>query len=83
MRSPLWALFMGFEHENIHLETSSVLFRQLPVSSVVRPVNWKYASTAATEPSSAPANELVGTKESCQQGFSPALHLMCVVAGST
>jgi hypothetical protein len=29
MRSPLWALFMGFEHEKIHLETSSVLFRQV------------------------------------------------------
>ncbi len=59
MRSPLWALFMGFEHEKIHLETSSVLFRQLPVASVVRPLNWKYASTAAAAPASAPANELV------------------------
>ncbi len=29
MNSPLWALFMGFEHEKIHLETSSVLFRQV------------------------------------------------------
>jgi len=59
MRSPLWALFMGFEHEKIHLETSSVLFRQLPVSSVVRPLNWKYAGTLAASPDAAPANELV------------------------
>lgn len=27
---PMWALFMGFEHERIHLETSSVLFRETP-----------------------------------------------------
>ena len=31
---PLWALFMGFEHERIHLETSSVLMRELPASLV-------------------------------------------------
>lgn len=27
---PMWALFMGFEHERIHFETSSVLFRETP-----------------------------------------------------
>ena len=33
---PLWALFMSFEHERIHLETSSVLFREaaLPLVQV-------------------------------------------------
>jgi 5-histidylcysteine sulfoxide synthase len=36
MESPLWALFLGFEHERIHLETSSVLIRELPVSLVKR-----------------------------------------------
>ncbi len=30
IESPLWALVMGFEHERIHLETSSVLIRELP-----------------------------------------------------
>ncbi len=35
--SPMWPLVMGIEHERIHLETSSVLIRQLPISSV-RPV---------------------------------------------
>jgi 5-histidylcysteine sulfoxide synthase len=35
--SPLWALFLGFEHERIHLETSSVLMRELPVALVRRP----------------------------------------------
>lgn len=29
--SPLWALLMGFEHERIHLETSSVLMAEMPL----------------------------------------------------
>lgn len=37
---PLWALFMGFEHERIHLETSSVLIRELPLALVRRPELW-------------------------------------------
>ena len=36
----LWALFMGFEHERIHLETSSVLIRELPVHLVSHPAEW-------------------------------------------
>jgi len=28
---PLWSLIMGIEHEHIHIETSSVLIRQLPI----------------------------------------------------
>ncbi|XP_062920045.1 uncharacterized protein LOC134354760 isoform X2 [Mobula hypostoma] len=39
MDSPWWAIFMGFEHERIHLETSSVLIRQLPIHLVQRPLN--------------------------------------------
>jgi 5-histidylcysteine sulfoxide synthase len=35
--NPLWALFMGFEHERIHLETSSVLIRELPLALLGRP----------------------------------------------
>ena len=35
--SPWWAVLMAIEHENIHLETSSVLIRQLPLARV-RPV---------------------------------------------
>ncbi len=30
------ALFMSFEHERIHLETSSVLIHQLPIDSVIQ-----------------------------------------------
>ena len=32
--SPWWVVMMGIEHENIHLETSSVLIRQLPLEYV-------------------------------------------------
>jgi len=34
---PAWAIVMGFEHERIHLETSSVLMRELPAHLVTRP----------------------------------------------
>mmetsp|Transcript_68673 Transcript_68673/g.123751 ORF Transcript_68673/g.123751 Transcript_68673/m.123751 type:complete len:962 (+) Transcript_68673:88-2973(+) len=37
---PMWALFMGFEHEAIHLETSSVLFRETPVHLMQVPQAW-------------------------------------------
>ncbi|MEY2334872.1 5-histidylcysteine sulfoxide synthase [Acidithiobacillus ferrianus] len=47
--SPWWVILMGIEHENIHLETSSVLMRQLPLSRV-RPVEafrpWTSAGAA-------------------------------------
>jgi len=32
--SPMWPVLMGIEHERIHLETSSVLIRQLPLALV-------------------------------------------------
>jgi len=37
---PGWALVMGFEHERIHLETSSVLIRELPLKLLRRPPQW-------------------------------------------
>jgi 5-histidylcysteine sulfoxide synthase len=40
---PLWALMMGMEHQRIHIETSSMLIRQLPIERVKRPQNWRYA----------------------------------------
>ena len=39
--SPWWVIIMGIEHENIHLETSSVLIRQLPFKYVKENSNWK------------------------------------------
>lgn len=38
--SPAWSLVMGFEHERIHLETSSVLIRELPLEYVKQPQQW-------------------------------------------
>lgn len=32
--SPWWIILMGIEHENIHIETSSVLHRQLPIKFI-------------------------------------------------
>ena len=40
MDSPAWAMAMCFEHERIHLETSSVLMRELPVQYLRTPENW-------------------------------------------
>jgi len=53
--SPFWAIMMGIEHERIHLETSSVLIRQLPLNEVMQLPYWEIC-TEAGEP---PANELL------------------------
>ena len=39
--SPWWVILMGIEHENIHLETSSVLIRQLPLEYIQEQAAWK------------------------------------------
>lgn len=52
---PFWAIMMGIEHERIHLETSSVLIRQLPIDQVVQLPFWDICQEAG-EP---PANELL------------------------
>ena len=36
--SPAFSIFMSFEHEGIHIETSSVLFRELPAELVKKPI---------------------------------------------
>jgi len=59
MDSPYWALVMGFEHERIHLETSSVLIHQLPISAVQRPKGWQYGPTFSSGADSAPLNSLL------------------------
>lgn len=43
---PIWALFMGIEHDRIHFETSSVLIRQLDIDLVQKPENWTYAPSS-------------------------------------
>ena len=38
---PFWIILMGIEHERIHLETSSVLIRQLPMEMVQTNIDWQ------------------------------------------
>ncbi len=33
-KDPFWAIWMGIEHERIHIETSSVLHRQMPLKHI-------------------------------------------------
>ncbi|MBY0355602.1 MAG: 5-histidylcysteine sulfoxide synthase [Rickettsiales bacterium] len=56
-QSPMWALVMGFEHERIHLETSSVLIRELPIEMVQRPEAWP-AYRFSNAPSAMPHNAM-------------------------
>lgn len=49
--SPWWAILMGIEHENIHLETSAVLIRQLPLHMLREHSLWKESDQYGTAPS--------------------------------
>ena len=52
---PIWIILMGIEHSRIHIETSSVLIRQLPLE-VLKPIpGWITGPTAGL----APHNELI------------------------
>jgi 5-histidylcysteine sulfoxide synthase/putative 4-mercaptohistidine N1-methyltranferase len=52
---PFWVILMGVEHERIHLETSSVLIRQLPLDLVTPRPDWPVCPEAGE----APTNELL------------------------
>jgi 5-histidylcysteine sulfoxide synthase/putative 4-mercaptohistidine N1-methyltranferase len=52
---PFWAILMGIEHSRIHLETSSVLIRQLPVDEVRGHPLW----TPCRHSGDAPDNPLI------------------------
>ncbi len=52
---PFWIILMGIEHEKIHLETSSVLIRQLPIEHVRTSHDWPICN----EIGHAPSNKLV------------------------
>lgn len=54
--SPMWVVLMGIEHERIHLETSSILMRELPLEMVKPHPVW---GSICRESSVAPQNELV------------------------
>ncbi len=52
---PWWAIVMGIEHARIHLETSSVLIRQLPLDHLREHPLWQ----PCEESGPAPANEWI------------------------
>nr|ART37598.1 E387 [uncultured bacterium] len=60
MNDPLWALFMGFEHERIHLETSAVLIHELPLDHVQRPAAWPALYPAAPRAAAQPLRPRAG-----------------------
>ncbi|NVN99664.1 MAG: 5-histidylcysteine sulfoxide synthase [Geobacteraceae bacterium] len=49
--SPWWVIMMGIEHERIHLETSSVLIRQLPIDRVAQLDFWDICKESGEPPS--------------------------------
>lgn len=53
--NPFWMLMMGIEHERIHLETSSVLIRQLPLKLLTPGLFGRRCPDAGA----APENELI------------------------
>lgn len=66
MDDPAWALLLSIEHDRIHLETSSVLVREMRARLVERPAEWPAPSpsrrtteTGKPGPDSVPANETV------------------------
>ncbi|MET4694232.1 5-histidylcysteine sulfoxide synthase [Endozoicomonas lisbonensis] len=48
--SAAWLILMGIEHERIHLETSSVLIRQLPLSCLNNNGLWPVCGETGTPP---------------------------------
>jgi 5-histidylcysteine sulfoxide synthase len=67
-KSPFWAMILGIEHERIHLETSSVLMRELPLNFLQHPENFPaihpsaYLDSAKQNPQAGkdyPANEFI------------------------
>jgi len=57
--SPFWVILMGIEHEKIHLETSSVLIRELPIEFITKSSVWKIDK----EDKIVPKNKLIPIKE--------------------
>lgn len=54
--SPMWIILMGIEHENIHIETSSVLLRELDIQFLKKDEIFTYINEGTT---TYPKNELV------------------------
>jgi 5-histidylcysteine sulfoxide synthase/putative 4-mercaptohistidine N1-methyltranferase len=59
--SSMWIILMGIEHENIHIETSSVLLRELDIKFLKEDEIFTYSNEASN---TYPINELVKVKGS-------------------
>ena len=57
--SPMWVILMGIEHENIHIETTSVLLRELNIKYLDETEIFSYCNEFS---STFPQNELVEVK---------------------
>lgn len=55
--SPMWVILMGIEHENIHIETSSVLLREMDISFLRSDEVFKYQNKGSGK---FLQNELIG-----------------------
>ena len=53
--APMWIILMGIEHERIHIETSLVLHRQMPLSLVKESSTFEYCKKTGL----APQNEML------------------------
>jgi 5-histidylcysteine sulfoxide synthase/putative 4-mercaptohistidine N1-methyltranferase len=53
--NPFWVILMGIEHQRIHLETSSVIIRRLPIEMVRQLPLW----SICPETGEAPQNEMI------------------------
>lgn len=63
--SPAWVVLMGIEHERIHLETSSVLIRQLPLKWVHPQPHWPACPDARHDRHAVPKNTLLPVDGAC------------------
>jgi 5-histidylcysteine sulfoxide synthase/putative 4-mercaptohistidine N1-methyltranferase len=57
---PFWVILMGIEHERIHLETSSVLIRQLPLDQVKPTADWPLCPDTGEAPDNGMADVPAG-----------------------
>ncbi len=57
--SPMWIILMGIEHENIHIETTSVLLRELNIKYLIEDEIFIYNNEASQE---YPQNKLISVE---------------------
>ncbi len=68
---PFWVILMGIEHERIHLETSSVLIRQLPLDQVRDSEHWPVCPDSGPAPENTLQNIPAGPVKLGKDGSHP------------